>query len=78
MSNLQPNCCLKFDFQKVDQHASIIDHNDRSCDYLRLVLRLMFFNSIESHDASYDQSCDHHKNSRSLRLHYQVVENHGD
>ena len=21
MSNLQPNCCLKFDFQKVDQHA---------------------------------------------------------
>ena len=21
MSNLQRNCCLKFDFQKVDQHA---------------------------------------------------------
>ena len=21
MSNLQPNCCLKTDFQKVDQHA---------------------------------------------------------
>ena len=21
MSNLQPNCCLNFDFQKVDQHA---------------------------------------------------------
>ena len=21
MSNLQPNCCLKFDFQKVDHHA---------------------------------------------------------
>ena len=21
MSNLQPNCCFKFDFQKVDQHA---------------------------------------------------------
>ena len=21
MSNLQPNCCLKFDFQNVDQHA---------------------------------------------------------
>ena len=21
MSNLHPNCCLKFDFQKVDQHA---------------------------------------------------------
>ena len=21
MSNLQPNCCVEFDFQKVDQHA---------------------------------------------------------
>ena len=21
MSNLKPNCCLEFDFQKVDQHA---------------------------------------------------------
>ena len=21
MSNLQPNCCLKFDFQKADKHA---------------------------------------------------------
>ena len=21
LSNLQPNCCLEFDFQKVDQHA---------------------------------------------------------
>ena len=21
MSNLQPKCCLEFDFQKVDQHA---------------------------------------------------------
>ena len=21
MSNLEPNCCLKFNFQKVDQHA---------------------------------------------------------
>ena len=21
MSNLQPNCCIKFDFQKVDQHV---------------------------------------------------------
>ena len=21
MSNLQPTCCLNFDFQKVDQHA---------------------------------------------------------
>ena len=21
MSSIQPNCCLKFDFQKLDQHA---------------------------------------------------------
>ena len=35
MSNLQPNCCLKFDFQKVDQHAGgkwlIHDTKSRSC-----------------------------------------------
>ena len=23
MSNLQPNCCLKVDFHKVDQHAGV-------------------------------------------------------
>ena len=23
MSNLQPNCCLKVDFQKVDQHTVV-------------------------------------------------------
>ena len=23
MSNLQPNCCSKIDFQKVDQHAGV-------------------------------------------------------
>ena len=32
MSNLQPNCCLEFDFRKVDQHAGgkwlIHDTND--------------------------------------------------
>ena len=27
MSNLQPNCCLNFDFQKVDQH-------DAGCKWL--------------------------------------------
>ena len=33
MSNLQPNCCLKFDYQKVDQHAGgklLIHDNKRS------------------------------------------------
>ena len=29
MLNLQPNCCLKIDFQKVDQHAGgIFQHTD--------------------------------------------------
>ena len=35
MSNLQPNCCLKIDFQKVDQHAGgkwLIHHNTRRKD----------------------------------------------
>ena len=35
MSNLQPNCCLKFDFQKVDQHAGgkwLIHDTKRSND----------------------------------------------
>ena len=35
MSNLQPNCCLKFDFQKVDQHAGgkwLIHDTKRSKD----------------------------------------------
>ena len=35
MSNLQPNCCLKFDFQKVDQYAGgkwLIHDNKRHKD----------------------------------------------
>ena len=56
----------------------IVDHNDGSCDYIRLVLRLIFFfNSIQSPGVSYDQSCNHHKNNRNLRLHSQVVEKSG-
>ena len=33
MSNLQPNCCLKFDFQKVDQHAggNCLIHDTNRC-----------------------------------------------
>ena len=53
---------------------SIVDHNDRSCDYLRLLLRLIFFNSIQSHGMSYNQSCEYPRNNRRLRLHSQVVE----
>ena len=47
MSNLQPNCCLKFDFQKVDQHAGgkwlIHDtkrHKDNQLQSLKLPCRL--------------------------------------
>ena len=35
MSNPQPNCCLEFDFQKVDQHAGgkwLIHDTKRSKD----------------------------------------------
>ena len=33
MSNLQPNCCLEFDFQKVDQHAGgkWLIHDTKRC-----------------------------------------------
>ena len=47
MSNLQPNCCLKFDFQKVDQHAGgkwlIHDtkrHKDNQLQNLKLPCRI--------------------------------------
>ena len=47
MSNLQPNCCLKFDFQKVDQHAGgkwlIHDtkrHKDNQLQSLKLPCRI--------------------------------------
>ena len=29
MSNLQPNCCLKFDFQKVDQRGKWLIHDTK-------------------------------------------------
>ena len=37
-----------------------------------------FCNAIQSHGVSYDQSCDHHKNKRSPRLHSRFVGNSGD
>ena len=43
MSNLQPNCCLKFDFQKVDQHAGgkwLIHDTKRRKDYQLQSLKL--------------------------------------
>ena len=47
MSNLQPNGCLKFDFQKVDQHAGgkwlIHDtkrHKDNQLQSLKLPCRI--------------------------------------
>ena len=47
MSNLQSNCCLKFDIQKVDQHAGgewlIHDtkpHKDNQLQSLKLPCRI--------------------------------------
>ena len=44
MSNLQPNCYLKFDFQKVDQHAGgkwlIYDTKDNQLQSLKLPCRI--------------------------------------
>ena len=47
MSNLQANCCLKFDFQKMDQHAGgkwlIHDtkrHKDNQLQSLKLPCRI--------------------------------------
>ena len=43
MSNLQPNCCLKFDFQKVDQHPGgkwlIHDTKRRKDNQLQSLMR---------------------------------------
>ena len=47
MSNLQPNCCLKVDLQKVDQHAGskwlihdIKRHKDNQLQILKLPCRI--------------------------------------
>ena len=47
MSNLQPNCCLKFDLQKVDQHAggkwlihATKRHKDNQLQSLKLPRRI--------------------------------------
>ena len=47
MSNLQPNCCLKFDFQKVDQHVGgkwLIHDNKRRKDNQLQSLKLIRLN----------------------------------
>ena len=52
VKHLQPNCCLKFDFQKVDQHAGgkwlIHDtkrHKDNQLQSLKLPCRLSMLSS---------------------------------
>ena len=44
MSNLQPNCCLKVDFLKVDQHAGgkwlIHDIKDNQLQSMKLPCRI--------------------------------------
>ena len=61
MSNLQPNCCLKFDFQKVDQHAGgkwlIHDtkrRKDNQLQSLKLPCRISKLSSMDkqSHDSN--------------------------
>ena len=46
MSNLQPNCCLEFDFQKVEQHAGgkwlIHDTKRRKDNQLQVFWRLQY------------------------------------
>ena len=45
MSNLQPKCCLKIDFQKVDQHAGgmwLIHDTNRRKDNQLQSLKLPF------------------------------------
>ena len=49
MSNLQPKCCLKADFQKVDQHAEgkwLIHDTKRRKDNQLQSLKLYFFKHI--------------------------------
>ena len=53
MSNLQPNCCLEFDFRKVDQHAGgkwlIHDtkrRKDNQLQSLKLPCRMLFENEF--------------------------------
>ena len=51
MSNLQPNCCLKFDFQKVDQHAGgkwLIHDTKRRKDNQLQILKLPVLLDIPS------------------------------
>ena len=55
---------------------SNVDHHDRPSNYLRLVVRLIFVQSQIITREVADQSCDHSKNNRSLRLRCEVVENH--
>ena len=44
MSNLQPNCCLEFDFQKVDQHAGgkWLIHDTKCDSYSAAVIAVLW------------------------------------
>ena len=44
MSNLQPNCCLEFDFRKVDQHAPT--SNDKSTKWVPSLFYVSFLISF--------------------------------
>ena len=52
MSNLQPNCCLEFDFRKVDQHAGgkwLIHDTKRRKDNQLQSLKLPCKSILKSH-----------------------------
>ena len=59
MSNLQPNCCLKVDFQKVDQHAGgkwfihgSKRRKDNQLQSLKLPCRISKFSDIKGSDGT--------------------------
>ena len=43
MSNLQPNCCLEFDFRKVDQHEKIYIYIYELVIHLRIMKSVAYW-----------------------------------
>ena len=75
MSNLQPNCCLEFEFRKVDQHAGgkwlIHDtkrRKDNQLQSLKLPCRISKLSSKMWHKGDRPQM--YHHNSKYFDLSY--------
>ena len=72
MSNLQPNCCLKFDFQKVDQHAGgkwLIHDTKRRKDNQLQSLKLPYIWGVSIILWYYKESTIYWERSLSLNCH---------